>query len=182
MNDLTDILLLLILGAAVVGTIVSVVLRDRIGIKKGVNSKERYRVLEILKEVIPTGEKYVPIYAYQEIRHKRPCEYYALGITDEKLYIVPLQITKKEISYKSGFVITRDSIGKIACGKPGGSMQFVWLYDKNQNEIIRFVAEENNTKISRTFPVNITQKEEYHAFLTKLEEWKNNISAQKVGL
>ncbi len=174
MKDFTDIILLVILGAAVLGTVASVILRDIIGVKKGVNSKERFRVLEILKEVIPAGEKYVPIYAYQEIRHKRPCEYYALGITDDKLYIVPLQIKKKEISYKNGFVITRGSIGKIVCGKPGGSTQFVWLYDKEQKEIIRFVAEKNNTKISRTFPVNITQTEEYHAFLEKLEEWRTD--------
>lgn len=175
MNDFTEIILLVILGAAVLGTIASVILRDIVGIKKGVNSKERFRVLEILKEVIPAGEKYVPIYAYQEIRHRRPCEYYALGITDDNLYIVPLQIAKKEINYKNGFVIARGNIGKIVCGKPGGSMQFVWLYDKEQNEIIRFVAEKNNTKISRTFPVNIAQAEEYHAFLEKLEEWRKSI-------
>ncbi len=144
--DFIDILLLVILGAAVAAIIVSVLFRDWIGAKIGVNSKERFRVLEILKEVIPAGENYVPIYAYQEIRHKRPSEYYALGITDDKLYIVPLQITKKEISYKGGFVITRSSIGKIVCGKSGGSMQFVWLYDENQNEIIRFVAEEKTQK------------------------------------
>lgn len=177
MNDFTEILLLSVLGAIVIGIIASVIIKDAVGIKKGVNSKERFRVLEILKEVIPTGENYVPIYAYQEIRYKRPCEYYALGITDDKLYIVPLQITKKEISYKSSFVVTRGSVGKITLGKPGGSTQFVWLYDKKQNEIIRFVVEENNTKISRTFPVNITQKEEYRAFLAKLHEWQKHISA-----
>lgn len=177
MNDFTEILLLSVLGAIVIGIIASVIIKDAVGIKKGVNSKERFRVLEILKEVIPTGENYVPIYAYQEIRYKRPCEYYALGITDDKLYIVPLQITKKEISYKNSFVVTRGSVGKITLGKPGGSTQFVWLYDKKQNEIIRFVVEENNTKISRTFPVNITQKEEYRAFLAKLHEWQKHISA-----
>lgn len=177
MNDFTEILLLSVLGAIVIGIIASVIIKDAVGIKKGVNSKERFRVLEILKEVIPTGENYVPIYAYQEIRYKRPCEYYALGITDDKLYIVPLQITKKEISYKNSFVVTRGSVGKITLGKPGGSTQFVWLYDKKQNEIIRFVVEENNTKISRTFPVNITQKEEYRAFLEKLHEWQKHISA-----
>ena len=142
--------------------------------KKGIHSQARYKVLEILKKVIPAEKKYVPVYAYWVQGSKRilSSKYYAMGITDDRLYIVPLYIAGKEIGYKESFVITRDSLGKIDSGKPGGSMRFVFLYDKNQKEIFKFTVDEKNTKLNKTYPVNITQTEEFHAFFAKLDEWE----------
>ncbi len=143
--------------------------------KKGVDSQARFKVLEILKKVIPVEEEYVPVYAYwaQSTRWSKSSKYYALGITDDKLYVVPLYIAGEELGYKDSFVITRDNLGKIDSGKPGGGMRFVYLYDKNQKEIFKFTVDIKNTKLDREYPVNITQTEEFHAFFAKLEEWAN---------
>lgn len=141
--------------------------------KKGVDSQERHKVLEILKKVIPVEEDYVPVYAYWALSYKTIGKYYALGITENKLYVIPLYIAGDEIGYKDSFVITRDSLGKIDSGKPGGGMRFVYLYDKNQKEIFKFTVDIKNTKLAKSDPVNITQTEEFHAFFEKLEEWEN---------
>lgn len=143
--------------------------------KKGVDSQERYKVLEILKKVIPVEEEYVPVYAHwaHSTKWSNSGKYYALGITDDKLYVIPLYIAGDEIGYKDSFIIARDSLGKIDSGKSGGGMRFVHLYDKNQKEIFKFTVDIKNTKLDKAYPVNITQTEEFHAFFAKLEEWEN---------
>ncbi len=165
---------MLTLGIIFGGIIVYYWVKYLIDSKKGINSQARYKVLEILKKVIPPEEKYVPVYAYwdQSSRWIASGKYYAMGITDDRLYIVPLHIAGEEMGYKECFVITRDSLGKIDSGKPGGGMRFVSLYDKNQKEIFKFTVDEKNTKLNKAYPVNITQTEEFHAFFAKLEEWE----------
>ncbi len=174
MFDFMDNHPMLILGIIFGGIIVFYLVKYLIDSKKGINSQARYKVLEILKRVIPVEEKYVPVYAYwvQGTRRISYGKYYAMGITDDRLYIVPLHIAGEEIGYKGSFVITRDSLGKIDSGKPGGGMRFVSLYDKNQKEIFKFIVDPKNTKLDRAYPVNITQTEEFHAFFAKLDEWK----------
>ncbi len=174
MFDFMDNHPMLTLAIVFMGIIVYYVTKYFIDSRNGINSRERYKVMEILKKVIPVEEKYVPVYAdwIQSSGRISSGKYYAMGITDDKLYIVPLCIAGEEIGYKESFVITRDSLGKIDSGKPGGGMRFVHLYDKNRKEIFKFVVSEKNTKLDKAYPVNITQTEEFHAFLTKLDEWE----------
>lgn len=174
MFDFMDNHPMLTLGIIFGGIIVYYWAKCLIDSKKGINSQARYKVLEILKKVIPVEEKYVPVYAYwvQGSRMISSGKYYAMGITDDKLYVVPLYIAGEEIGYKESFVITRDSLGKIDSGKPGGGIRFVYLYDKNQKEIFKFTVDEKNTKLDTVYPVNITQTEEFHAFFAKLDEWE----------
>ncbi len=175
MFDFMDNHPMLSLGIIFGSIIVYYVTKYFIDGKKGVDSQERYKVLEILKKVIPVEERYVPVYAYwaQSTTWSKSGKYYAMGITDDRLYIVPLYIAGEEIGYKESFVITRDSLGKIDSGKPGGGMRFVHLYDKNRKEIFKFTVDIKNTKLDKAYPVNITQTEEFHAFFAKLDEWKN---------
>ncbi len=175
MFDFMDNHPMLFLGIIFGSIIVYYVTKYFIDCKKGVDSQARCKVLEILKKVIPVEEKYVPVYAYwiQSTKMISSGKYYALGITDDKLYIVPLYLAGEEIGYKESFVITRDSLGKIDSGKPGGGMRFVYLYDKNRKEIFKFTVDIKNTKLDKAYPVNITQTEEFHAFFAKLDEWKN---------
>ncbi len=175
MFDFTDNYPVLSFGIIFGSIIIYYVTKYFIDGKKGVDSQEHYKVLEILKKVIPVEEDYVPVYAYwdQSGRWIKSGKFYAMGITDDRLYIVPLYIAGEEIGYKESLVITRDSLGKIDSGKPGGGMRFVYLYDKNGKEIFRFTVDINNTKLDKACPVNITQTEEFHAFFAKLEEWEN---------
>ncbi len=177
MFDFMDNHPMLILGIIFGGIIIYYCAKYWINSKNGINSQARYKVLEILKKVIPEQEQYVPVYAYwvQGSRMISHGQYYAMGITDDRLYIVPLYIAGEEMGYKESFVITRDSLGKIDSGKPGGGMRFVTLYDKNQKEIFKFTVDEKNTKLDKAYPVNITQTEEFHAFFAKLDEWGKNI-------
>lgn len=164
---------MLILGAIVVAIFAYTVIKYFIDAKKGVNSEERKKVLEILKKVVSAEEMYVPVYSYwtEHYGNSAKCWYYAMGITEEKLYVVPLHIAGKEIGYDKTYVVTKDSLGKIDSGKPGGPAHYIHLYDKNQKEFLKFIVEEKNTKMDKTCPVNIVQKEECRAFMEKLEQW-----------
>ena len=143
--------------------------------RRGINSKAYYRVMEILKKVIPTVEEYVPVYAYWVENSRWLGKYYAVGITDDKLYVVPLHISKKEIDYSESFVIMKSSLGKINSGNTGCSIRNVYLYDRKQQEIIRFDVDEKNTRMDKAYPLNLTQTEEFHAFFAKLDSWKKEI-------
>ena len=143
--------------------------------QKGKNSEERRRVLEILKAVIPVEESYVPVYAYWTEHYGKSSKswYYAMGITDEKLYVVPLHIAGKVIGYDKSFVIHKNSLGKVDSGKAGGTVRYVKLYDQDQKEFLKFEVNEVNTKMDKTMPFNIVQVEDFRAFAKKLDEWKS---------
>jgi len=180
MFDFMDNHPMLILGIIFGGITAYYLAKYLLDSKKGIDSQAHYKVLDILKKVIPSEEKYIPVYAYWVEGSRRISHgtYYAMGITDDKLYIVPLYIAGEEIGYKESFVITRDSLGKIDSGKPGGGMRFVYLYDKNKNMIFKFTVDEKNTKLDKAYPVNIAQTEEFHAFFAKLDEWEHlNLAA-----
>lgn len=145
--------------------------------KKGQNSPEKEMIQKILQAVVPETEIYTPVYGYWRMHtgsYSRKCWYYAIGLTMEKMYIVPLIFAGKEIGYGQPMVLCKEQIGNIDCGKPGGRIHFLKFMDKNQKKIFEVIVEESNTKLDKTYPVNIMQVEETRAFMEKLEQWKNN--------
>lgn len=146
--------------------------------KKGVNSQEKAAVNRILQTVVPEYAQSVPVYAYWRLntgRHSYKCWYYALALTTERLYIVPLVFSGTEVGHGQPVVIMKEQLGAVDCGKPGGRMHFIKLMDKNNNKILEMVVEERNTKLDKTYPVNIMQEEETRAFMQRLEQWSSEI-------
>ena len=146
--------------------------------KKGINSPEKLAVNRILQALVPEYTQSVPVYAYWRLntgRHSYKCWYYALALTTTKLYIVPLVFAGTEVGHGQPVVISKEQLGSVDCGKPGGKMHFIKLMDKNQNKILELIVEERNTKLDKTYPVNIMQEEETRAFMQRLEQWQNEI-------
>lgn len=141
--------------------------------KKGINSKERQNILDILRTTIPETEAYIPVYAHWTNQYCKSTNsvHYALGLTAEKLYIIPLQIAGNVIGYSTFSIIEKGSYKKLDCGKPGGPIHFVHFYDHENNIIFKFMLDEKNTKLSKGYPVNITQVEEVRNFMEQLEKW-----------
>lgn len=145
--------------------------------KKGENSQEKAMVKKILQTVIPEYAECTPVYAYWRLntgRHVTKCWYYAIGLTMEKMYIIPLIFADKEMGYGQPMVLLKEQIGAVDCGKPGGTMHFLKFMDKNQNKIFEVIVEESNTKIDKTYPVNIRQIEETREFMKKIQQWSQN--------
>lgn len=144
--------------------------------KMGENSSEKETLRRILQVVVPPGETYTPVYGYWMMhngRNLKKCWYYAIGLTAEKMYIVPLTFAGKEIGYGKTMVLCREQIGSIDSGKPGGKIHFLKFMDQNQKKIFEVIVEESNTKMDQLYPVNIRQVEETREFMEKIQQWNH---------
>ena len=168
-----DYAVLLFFGAIVI-IFVIMWIKTSFDEKKGVNSREKAAVNVILQKIVPEYPQSVPVYAYWRLntgRHSCKCWYYALALTTERLYIVPLTFAGTEIGHGQPVVILKAQLGAVDCGKSGGKIHFIKFMDKNQNKILEVIVAERNTKLDKTYPVNIMQEEETRAFMQRLEQW-----------
>lgn len=169
--------LLLVIAFAVIFTFICI--KSSIDEKKGENSAEKEKVKSIIRSVISEKEDYVPVYAYRRFkisRYSTKCWYYALGLTAEKMYVVPLIFGESEIGHSNATVIEKESLSKIECDNLGATTHNLKFFDKNQEIILDAWVSEVNTKFDKTYPVNITQKEEAKAFMKIIEQWINEIA------
>ena len=147
--------------------------------KKGENSAEKQKIHEILRQKVSCYGQYIPVYAYQRETYGRKSVkswHYALGITAEQLYILPLFISETDITVTEMNVIQKNQLGKIDFGTPGGPIYFLKFFDKSGKNIWNITMEEKNTKLDASYPVNVTQVEEVRSFIRKLEQWNEEIS------
>lgn len=167
--------LLFVIMVVIIGIIIWI--KARIDEKKGINSPEKQRVKEILQKIMMKQEdydEYIPVYAYRRRTYGRSVQswHYAIALTKNRLYAVPLIFGDKEIGHSKEIVIPKEYLGKIVSGKPGDPLQFLQFFDKEQNLILEITVEEKNTKLDKTYPVNITQIEEVRASMQIIEQWK----------
>lgn len=144
--------------------------------KKGINSPEKQRVREILQKVMQEQEDYnefIPVYAYRRRSSRRSVTswHYAISLTQSRMYVAPLIFGDKEIGHGKTVVISKEQLSKIDAGKPGDALQFLKFYDNNQEVILEVVVEEKNTKLDKSYPVNIVQIEEARAFVERIRQW-----------
>lgn len=145
--------------------------------KKGIDSPEKQKVKQILQKIMQERDdfrEYVSVYAYRRDSHARSvkCWYYAIALTVDKMYVVPLIFGDKEIGHSNTIVIEKDFADVVETSKPGGPMHVLKFSDGNGDVILEITLEEKNTKLDKTYPVNITQVEETRAFMQMLEQWK----------
>lgn len=155
-------------------------IKSRIDEKKGINSPEKQRVKEILQKIMQEQEdydEYIPIYAYRRQKYGRIVEswYYAIALTESRMYAVPLIFGNKEIGHSKVGVISKESLSKIDTGKPGDALQHLKFYDQNKDVIFEVTVEEKNTKFDKTYLVNIMQIEEARAFVERIRQWQRQV-------
>lgn len=85
---------------------------------------------------------------------------------------MPLIFGNKEIGHSKKIIIPKEYLGKISSNKPSDPLQHLKFFDKEQNLILEVIVEEKNTKLDKTYPVNIVQIEEVRAFMQIIEQWK----------
>lgn len=159
-------------------SVLIILIKSHFDEKKGIDSPEKRKIGEILQKIMQEHKEireYISVYAYQREDHARSvrCWYYAIALTADKMYVVPLIFGDKEIGHSQAIVIERDLVDKIDTGKPGGPIYFIKCLDGSGNVLLDFRLEEKNTKLDKTYPVNIVQVEEARAFVKVLEHWKH---------
>lgn len=161
----------------VVGMASVFLLRDLVHMKKGVNSKAKARIEEIVAQTVPEGEKVTAAYASWMTVDNQPMKgktiyrywWYAIGFNDTRIYIIPIFIDDKgeKISGKGRFCIERSHLGLVN-GK--GSGNWLELYGKDQKKICTLKVEASNTR-GPCHLVDIAQPEAAKDFQRLIRLW-----------
>lgn len=169
----------LIFAVIVIGVlIIAVVIKMHFDEMKGIDSEEKRKVAEIVRKVVPEGEEYTAAYAYWEknMKNSKTCWFYAIGFNSERIYVVPLSITKDEIGYSNSFVIEKSRLGIVNGSRNKNTVTWAEFYDEEQKHILSIWVRESNTKDSKCYPVNIQQKEETVKFGQLVNQWMDEVN------
>lgn len=164
---------------AIAVLIAGIIVKMHFDEKKGVDSEEKRKVAEIVRRAVPAGEEYTAAYAYWEenTRASKTCWFYAIGFNSERIYVVPLSITKGEIGYSDSFVIEKSKLGIVNGIRNKDTLTWAAFYDEKQQKILSIWVRESNTKDSKCYPVNIQQKEEMRKFGQLVNQWMDEVNS-----
>lgn len=166
----------IVFGALIIG----ITIKMHFDELKGVDSEEKRKVAEIVRRVVPEGEEYTAAYAYwdRHMRHSIITWSYAIGFNSERIYVVPLSIVKDEMAYSDSFVIEKSRLGIVNSRRYKNKDSITWaeFYDEEQKHILSIWVRESNTKDSKSYPVNIQQKEETMKFGQLVNQWMDEVN------
>lgn len=173
----TEALTWIIVILFVVGMVVVLSLREMVHKKKGINSRAKARIEEIVAQTVPKGEKVTAAYASWMTVDSQPMKgktiyrywWYAIGFNDARIYIIPISIDNKgeNISGKGSFCVERSQLGLVNGKESGNWME---LYGKDQKKICTLKVEASNTQGSCHL-VDIAQPEAAKDFQRLIRLW-----------
>lgn len=166
----------------VIGVVAWTFISNTINKKKGADSQEKNRIKEIINEVVQNGESVTVAYAnwtsieyaYKEGKKIYKYWWYAVGFNTDRIYMVPLRITKEgQISYDKHFCIEKSELGMVNAKE---NDNWIELYDKNKEKIVSLRVEKSNTKDTKGCLVNIQQPEEEQAWIAFVNRWLDEVN------
>lgn len=150
--------------------------------KKGADSREKQKIKDIVRSVVPGGDTYTAAYGTREelalggggrrVTATTSYWFYAVAFKAGDLYLVPLDIQGGEISHSEPVHYGREELGMVEA-KNG----YVTLFDRDRKEIMTLFVTASNTKDDKYHPVNIQQKEEADAFAQFAQAYMREINA-----
>lgn len=155
-------------------------IRHIIGLIKGNSSDEdNQKIKNVLKQVIPEGEQYIPVYGFYEWggRRGRPvrCNHYAVGVQGHQIYLVPLTVGKKKVGYDKHYIIKREDISNIMITNITPFKHYITYYYKNGNRF-EINVKPVNTRTRKIAPFNLRQKDEVALFVEQMRMWNKTQS------
>lgn len=156
--------------------------------KKGVNSPEKQRIVEIINEVTGGDTSLTTAYAHwstyegQANRSITRYWFYAIGFNKERIVVVPLSFlsTKpRQITYKNSFIIQPEMLALVNGKHDGKQTPWVELYDKEGNKLVSLSVKDYYTDTSVSHEkVNIVQKEAAEKWRTEfVPYWMDRVNA-----
>lgn len=147
--------------------------------KKARSGEDMNRLKEMLKEVVPDLENYVPAYGIWEMekyygsRPQTSFWYYAIAFNDDRIHVVKLNNVKGRLEPVGNFVVEKSQVGMV-----NGGMHSNWmsLYDKKGQEIMTLIVAKENLRDDKDHPVNIIQTEAAEAFEALVAKWTEDIN------
>lgn len=135
---------------------------------------DKTAIYNVLKRIIPAGVEYIPVYAFQ-IFKKRTINY-AVGIAEDKLYVVPLYAGENLLGFKGYFIEEIEKIESIDSVELWGE-HTISMY--NGRNVFRFVIKDvmyGALRWMKNFPFTLDQQEEATEAMKVIKEWEKTKS------
>ena len=100
------------------GSFIVMVIRESYNEKQAKTGEDMNRLKEMLKEVVPDLENYVPAYGIWELeKYYGNCAqtyfwYYAIAFNDDRIHVIKLQNVKKRLEPEGSFVVEKSQDDK----------------------------------------------------------------------
>ena len=163
------------------GSFVVMLIRESYNEKQARSGEDMNRLKEMLKEVVPDLENYVPAYGIWELEKyygngsQTYFWYYAIAFNDDRIHVIKLKNVKKRLEPEGSFVVEKSQVGMV-----NGGMHSNWmsLYDKEGREIMTLIVARENLKDDKDHPVNIIQEEAAAAFEELVAKWTEDVNKE----
>lgn len=127
---------------------------------------------------IPSDDESLDIvyaYEYRSTRYSSIYSYYAIGIGEDNLYVVPFIVGTSGIGYEDGYYYEKKNLGYIKRNGEDDKWQFYELQNKEKRTLFQFHVEADNKKLWGN-PFAIRQGKEAEAFYYSIEQWMLEIN------
>lgn len=175
----------ILIGILVLGYVLYVLIRMNREERLGIDSEEKVLIAKTVVARSDGRERVIPLYAYHDVSipskyyKRKNCLYYAMGISDERIYITQFIVNKGELSFERTGIIHKSDLSWIEGTKEYRSqMRFVFNL-KNGNKFVWYI-DESNVKVDRKCKVNIQQKEEMQAAYEIIGRWMSEVNQYEV--
>lgn len=155
--------------------------------KIGMDSDEKRLIATAVRTRSFGEEKIIPLYAYHDItipsKHykKKNVLYYAVGVSEERIYVTQFRIVDGNISFGETNIIEKSNVKWLEGSDSYLSvMGFVFNFYNGEKFVCYF--DESNIKGYEICPVNIQQKKEMQEAYEILGRWMKEVNQMKEPL
>lgn len=175
---------IIIMALAAIMIVIYHMLADRLKGQKGIDSEEKRDIEELVKKLIPEGESYLSLFAWNEegCGENRKLCFYAVAFKEWSCWLIPIHYevhyTHSELTWEEPVCYNRDNLREVRYQSDRGKVTAVF-YIIGQSEPVEFTVNARNTKFTRLCPVDISQKEEVEQlreFLPEFNKIRGDIS------
>lgn len=152
--------------------------------KIGMDSDEKRLIATAVRTRSYGEEKIIPLYAYHDItipsKHykKKNVLYYAVGVSEERIYVTQFRIVDGNISFGETNIIEKSNVKWLEGSDSYLSiMGFVFNFYNGEKFVCFF--DESNIKADDGCPVNIQQKKEMQEAYEILSRWMKQANCMK---
>lgn len=152
--------------------------------KMGIDSDEKRLIATAVRTRSGGDEKVIPLYAYHDISipsryyKKKNCLYYAIGVSEERIYITQFRVHERDISFDKTYTIQKSDLQWIE-----GSDSYVctmgFVFNFYNDTKFVFHLDESNVKVDDKCKFNIQQKEEMQKAYEIISQWMTEVNQMK---
>ena len=169
----------IILIVAIVGyAIISVIYKQKSGLKKAQNGEDKARVRALLEKTLPEKMPFTPLYVHMSTgRHTVTHYAYAVAVQPEKDQLWVVSVGKEgDLLYPGkSFALTLESLGSVyfsvSKDNLGKRLSSAMFYNQNRERVFSLEVKDFEYREDRYHWLDVYQPEEASVFFQMMERW-----------